>query len=103
MVTIKECSLVSGCPNMNMPFADNRIDLSVRPELTDQTWKMLGERRKMLRAIRELGSTAPASRAERLDWSAPQPCSQDAAERCCTELAERNGDAKAGPCAPASA
>ncbi len=48
----------------------------------------------MLRAIRELGSTAPASRAERLDWSAPQPSSQGAAEGCCTELVERNGDAE---------
>ena len=39
-------------------FAENRIDLSVLPELTDQHLKdlgiALGDRLKMLRAIREL-------------------------------------------------
>ena len=38
-------------------FADNDIDVSVQPELTDQDFKdlgiSLGHRRKMLRAIRE--------------------------------------------------
>ncbi len=74
-------SLASGCPNMSKPFADNRIKLGV----------FLGERRKMLGAMRKLGSTAPASRA---DWSAPQPSTQGAVERCCMELVERNGDAE---------
>jgi SAM domain (Sterile alpha motif) len=39
-------------------FAENRIDLSVLPELTDQDLDklgvVLGDRRKMLRAIAEL-------------------------------------------------
>ena len=39
-------------------FAENRIDLSVLPDLTDQDLEklgvLLGDRRKMLRAIREL-------------------------------------------------
>jgi hypothetical protein len=45
-------------------FAENRIDFSVLRDLTDQDLKdlgvVLGDRRKMLRAIAELGS-APAS------------------------------------------
>jgi len=40
-------------------FAENGIDVSVLPELTEQDLKdlgvLLGHRRKMLRAIRELG------------------------------------------------
>src|SRR5262249_16037111 len=46
-------------------FAENRIDLSVLPELTDQHLKdlgiALGDRLKMLRAIRELPGAGPAS------------------------------------------
>jgi class 3 adenylate cyclase len=58
-------------------FAENRIDLSALPDLTDQHVKDLGigvgDRLKMLRAIRELGGTAPAT---------PQPSvTQDTAER----------------------
>jgi|SRR5215469_3187434 len=50
-------------------FVENRIDLSVLPDLTDQDLEklgvLLGDRRKMLRAIRNLdnvslGDTAPA-------------------------------------------
>jgi SAM domain (Sterile alpha motif) len=45
-------------------FAENRIDLSVLPDLTDQDLKdlgvVLGDRRKMLRAIRDLGSASVA-------------------------------------------
>src|SRR5262249_961546 len=41
-------------------FVENRIDLSVLPDLTDQDLEkmgvVLGDRRKMLRAIAELGS-----------------------------------------------
>src|SRR6476659_8823179 len=60
-------------------FAENRIDLSVLPDLTDQHLKdlgiALGDRLKMLRAIRELA-----------DVLAPPPAftelkSQDSAER----------------------
>jgi predicted ATPase/class 3 adenylate cyclase len=44
-------------------FAENRIDLSVLPDLTDQHLKdlgiALGDRLKMLRAIRELGDAKP--------------------------------------------
>jgi hypothetical protein len=40
-------------------FVENRIDFSVLPDLTDQDLEkmgvVLGDRRKMLRAIRELG------------------------------------------------
>jgi SAM domain (Sterile alpha motif) len=46
-------------------FAENRIDLSVLPDLTDQDLEklgvVLGDRRKMLRAIVELGGAAPVS------------------------------------------
>ena len=45
-------------------FAENRIDFSILRDLTDQDLKdlgvVLGDRRKMLRAIAELGS-APAA------------------------------------------
>jgi class 3 adenylate cyclase/predicted ATPase len=59
-------------------FAENRIDFSVLPDLTDQHLKdlqlPLGDRLKMLRAIRELsGATSLPSQPER------RP--QDAAER----------------------
>jgi class 3 adenylate cyclase/tetratricopeptide (TPR) repeat protein len=46
-------------------FAENRIDVSVLSELTDLDLEkigvVLGDRRKILRAIRELGSTAPSA------------------------------------------
>jgi class 3 adenylate cyclase len=46
-------------------FAENRIDFSVLPELTDQDLEkigvVLGDRRKIMRAIRELGGPTPAS------------------------------------------
>ena len=59
-------------------FAENRIDFSVLPELTDQHLEdlgvPLGDRLKMLRAIRELSGAVPAPpRAE--------PGSTDTAER----------------------
>lgn len=63
-------------------FEENRIDPSVLPDLTDQDLErlgvLLGDRRKMLRAIRELAGDAPV---------APHPPAvtearpQDAAER----------------------
>ena len=59
-------------------FAENRIDFSILPELTDQHLKdlgiALGDRLKMLRAIRELGHVAQTS-------PLPAPKAQDAAER----------------------
>ena len=46
-------------------FVENRIDVSVLPELTDLDLEKigvaLGDRRKILRAIRELASTAPSA------------------------------------------
>ena len=46
------------------PFAENRIDLSVLPDLTDQDLEklglVLGDRRKMLRAIANLDNAQPA-------------------------------------------
>ena len=45
-------------------FAENRIDLSVLPDLTDQDLEklgvVLGDRRKMLRAIANLDNAQPA-------------------------------------------
>src|SRR5436189_3915093 len=45
-------------------FAENRIDLSVLPDLTEQDLKelgiVLGDRRKILRAIARLDATAPS-------------------------------------------
>ena len=72
-------------------FAENRIDLSVLPDLTDQDLKelgvILGDRRKILRAIAELKSTeAEAVRCDEETFSnlaieeATLP-RQDAAER----------------------
>jgi len=63
-------------------FAENRIDLSVLPDLTDQDLEklgvVLGDRRKMLRLIAELGSqaryTSPAPTAD-------EPLTHDTAER----------------------
>jgi hypothetical protein len=43
-------------------FVESRIDLSVLPDLTDQDLKdlgvVLGDRRKLLRAIRDLGNAS---------------------------------------------
>jgi SAM domain (Sterile alpha motif)/Adenylate and Guanylate cyclase catalytic domain len=62
-------------------FTENRIDLSVLPDLTDQDLEkvgvVLGDRRKMLRAIRELGGIAPSAPQSVL--AEPKP--QDTAER----------------------
>jgi class 3 adenylate cyclase/tetratricopeptide (TPR) repeat protein len=106
-------------------FAENRIDLSVLPDLTDQHLEKLGvalgDRLKILRAIRELCATTVAAQP----GPSAAPVVQDSAERrqltvmfcdlvgstalsakldpedlrgiiaayhhCCTELVERNG------------
>ena len=61
-------------------FAENRIDFLVLRDLTDQDLKdlgvVLGDRRKMLRAIGELDAASPAAPA-----TSTGPLSQDAAER----------------------
>jgi class 3 adenylate cyclase len=58
-------------------FAENRIDFSIVSDLTDQHLKdlglPLGDRLKMLRAIRGLSATAASAQ--------PEPKSQDTAER----------------------
>jgi class 3 adenylate cyclase len=59
-------------------FVENRIDFSVLPDLTDQHLKdlgiALGDRLKMLRAIRELSIAVSAPKQ-------PEPQPQDTAER----------------------
>jgi class 3 adenylate cyclase/predicted ATPase len=61
-------------------FAENRIDFSVLRDLTDQDLKdlgvILGDRRKMLRAIGELAAASPA-----LPATSAEPRPQDTAER----------------------
>ena len=62
-------------------FAENRIDFSILPDLTDQDLKdlgmVLGDRRKMLRAIANLEATeksTPASLLRRLHLLHPSNC-----------------------------
>jgi class 3 adenylate cyclase len=72
-----------GMPEYALRFVENRIDLGVLPDLTDQDLEklgvLLGDRRKMLRAISELaeaqGAIAPQPKA------APKSKPQGAAER----------------------
>jgi hypothetical protein len=48
-------------------FSENRIDFSALPELSDQDLKelvvLLGDRRKLLRAIRESAACKPAAQS----------------------------------------
>ena len=67
-----------GLGEYDQRFADNAIDLSTLRDLTDQDLKelgvLLGHRRKMLRAIAELGATtviAPAAPATEPEQSHP--------------------------------
>ena len=52
-------------PEYAQRFAEERIEIEVLPELTDQYIERLGiplgHRRRMLRAIRELAGPAPAT------------------------------------------
>jgi len=61
-------------------FAENRVDFSVLRDLTDQDLKelgvVLGDRRKLLRAIAALDGAAPTTIG-----TPAAPASQDAAER----------------------
>ena len=63
MPEIAEWLSVLGMSEYTQRFAENRIDLSILPDLTDQDLRdlgiVLGDRRKILRAIGELGK-APA-------------------------------------------
>src|SRR5690242_8030037 len=82
MSTVAEWLKSLGMSEYAEQFAENRIDLSVLPDLTDQHLKdlgiALGDRLKILRAIRELaGPAAFVSRPPAT--TAPVP--QDTAER----------------------
>jgi class 3 adenylate cyclase len=63
-------------------FAENDIDISVLPHLTDQDFKelgvSLGHRRKLLAAIPELGGVAPSAPPA---TASTEPKLQDSAER----------------------
>src|SRR6516164_8272245 len=63
-------------------FAEERIEIDVLPELTDQDLERLsiplGHRRRMLRAIRELAGSPPAPSQT---VAATEPTRQDDAER----------------------
>src|ERR1700758_4860007 len=65
-------------------FAENRIDFAVLPDLTDQDLKdlgvVLGDRRKILRAIAELARASPAAAAAEPP-PAGEPKVGDGAER----------------------
>src|SRR5208283_309744 len=68
------------------PFAENRIDFSVLPDLTDQDLEklgvLLGDRRKMLRAIAKLEGAEKSTPAVAIAAAAPAaPLPQDSAER----------------------
>ena len=71
-----------GMPEYAQRFAENDIDVSVLPHLTDQDLKelgvSLGHRRKILAAITEITRTAPAAPAP---TPATEPKPQDTAER----------------------
>jgi SAM domain (Sterile alpha motif) len=58
-------------------FVENRIALSVLPDLTDQDLEklgvLLGDRRKMLRAIRDLGNVSVAVAAPWRRWRPSRP------------------------------
>src|SRR6478672_1864788 len=68
-------------------FAENDIDIDVLGELTDQDFDRLGvslgHRRRMLRAIRELGGSpiATATDHQASASTASEPPSKDTAER----------------------
>ena len=82
MSTIAEWLTSLGMSEYVERFAENRIDFSVLRDLTDQDLKdlgvVLGDRRKMLRAVAELASAAPAA-PEPAPGTGPK--TQDSAER----------------------
>src|SRR6516225_868238 len=76
-----------GMSEYAQPFAENDIDIDVLNELTDQDFDRLGvslgHRRRMLRAIRELGASSIAAVAGRQTSAstAPEQAPKDTAER----------------------
>src|SRR5271157_6202661 len=87
MSTIAEWLTSLGMSEYVERFAENRIDLSVLPDLTDQDLEklgvLLGDRRKMLRAIREL---APPLRATPQDSALTEPTHDEAERRQLTVM-----------------
>jgi class 3 adenylate cyclase/predicted ATPase len=84
--TVAEWLASLGLSEHTQLFADNDIDPDVLPELTDQDLEKLGvslgHRRRMLRAIREIGKApAPASMQPPPPSIAVGPGPQDTAER----------------------
>ena len=73
-------------------FAENGIDLSVLPDLTDQDFKemgvLLGHRRKLLRAIAELNDT-PAASCIRSHAAPPPPIAAAAGAPSAQAVGER--------------
>jgi class 3 adenylate cyclase/tetratricopeptide (TPR) repeat protein len=80
--TVAEWLTSLGMAEYTECFAKNRVDFSVLKDLTDQDLKdlgvVLGDRRKMLRAIGDLGRAALATSGPRI---AAHPKPPDAAER----------------------
>src|SRR5690348_9999155 len=70
-------------------FAENRIDFSILPDLTEQDLKdlgvVLGDRRKLLRATGELGRAAESSNTKvpvpPLAAASPRPAEEAGGER----------------------
>src|SRR6516225_3211576 len=84
MQQIEEWLKDLGMPEYADRFAENKIDISVLPDLTEQHLKdlgvALGHRLKMLRAIRDLGN-APVAVTSPSTPAATEPTRRDDAER----------------------
>src|SRR6476620_5047803 len=82
MPAVREWLASLGLSEYADSFDENRIDLSILPDLTDQDLKdlgvVLGDRRRILRAISELAET-PAATPQLV--SAPEPMPREEAER----------------------
>jgi len=82
--TIAEWLTSLGLSEYTDRFVENGIDVSVLSELTEQDFErlgvLLGHRRKMLRAIRDLGDSPVAATAPTAPV-ATEPTRQDDAER----------------------
>jgi hypothetical protein len=86
-----------GLPEYGERFAENGIDVSVLPHLTDQDLKdmgvLLGHRRKMLAAIGELSNQPTAPRARATDTPiGPAPIPDAVAVSAIAIAAEAGGE-----------
>jgi hypothetical protein len=83
--TIADWLASLGLPEYEQRFADNDVEIDVLPELTDQDLEKLGvslgHRRRMLRAIRDLGQPAAAARPPPPAPVTAEPPARDKAER----------------------